>query len=154
MPNYYNNPYMQYPYSMYNGQPQNVQQQFYNQPQPTMQQPMQQQVQQVQNNYLPLTLVETLDDVKTYLVQPNQVVYLKLRNNNTIFEKSANNQGEYTINEYRKFDNSTPKENVEYAYAKDLTALETTFNERLNKLSTQLENLSKNGNRTQKGGNR
>lgn len=137
MSNFYQNPYMNYPYSAYGNQVPNMYQQM----------PMQQQPQQqvVQPNYLPLTLVDNVEEVKSYIVQPNQVVYLKIRNSNSIYEKSANNQGEYSINEYGKIDNSKPKEEkkVEYATKDMLTALQDDFEEKLDNLSIELKKALK-----------
>lgn len=113
MANYYQNPYANYPYSGFNNYPQ-------------------QQYQQPMVNQIPFTIVDNINDVRSYLVQPNQVVYIKLRNANVIYEKSANSQGEYSLNEYIK---AEPKEEpkVEYVSMESFKALE----DRLAKLEKQ-----------------
>ena len=78
----YNNYYgQQYPY--YNQQPQQPQQQ----PQANM-------------NYMPLYFVSSEEDVKKYIVMPNQMAYFKDINSNTLYEKKADNFSNYTTKKY------------------------------------------------------
>ena len=110
---YYNYPYFQNQAPQYNNQA--MQQQV--QPQ----QPMQQQIQQ---QFIQMFFVGSEDDVKKYIVMPNQMVYLKDINSNILYEKKANNIGEYSIKKYELKDLSTPTENTPvYALKSDLEAL-------------------------------
>ena len=101
----YNNYYgQQYPY--YNQQPQ--------QPQP-QQQP------QANMNYMPLYFVSSEEDVKKYIVMPNQMAYFKDINSNTLYEKKADNFSNYTTKKYELKDTSAP--GPKYATLEDLQAL-------------------------------
>lgn len=100
----YNNYYgQQYPY--YNQQPQQPQQQ---QPQANM-------------NYMPLYFVSSEEDVKKYIVMPNQMAYFKDINSNTLYEKKADNFSNYTTKKYELKDTSAP--GPKYATLEDLQAL-------------------------------
>lgn len=147
MPRYndpYVNPYASYPYTAYN-QNNIYQQPMYQNQSQVMQQPQT----QMQMNYMPLVLVDNIDEVKRYIVQPNQVVYLKIRNSNVIYEKSANNQGEYAINEYSKIDNNSNNGNQiinqekidlsQYITKSDFEAFKGSLEERMNNLSSKIE---------------
>ena len=99
----YNNYYgQQYPY--YNQQPQQPQQQ----PQANM-------------NYMPLYFVSSEEDVKKYIVMPNQMAYFKDINSNTLYEKKADNFSNYTTKKYELKDTSAP--GPKYATLEDLQAL-------------------------------
>lgn len=99
----YNNYYgQQYPY--YNQQPQQPQQQ----PQANM-------------NYMPLYFVSSEEDVKKYIVMPNQMAYFKDINSNTLYEKKADNFSNYTTKKYELKDMSAP--GPKYATLEDLQAL-------------------------------
>ena len=82
-------------YPQYNNQYQNYQQQpQYNQ------YSMYQQAQPQQMNFAPLTYVNGIEGAKAYIVSPNQIVYLKDSDSNTLFEKRADAQGKYTLNAF------------------------------------------------------
>lgn len=135
----YNNPYNQYPYTMYGNN--NQQPNMYQQPQ----QPMQ--MQMAQPKFWSLVLVDNFDEVNRYIVQPNQVIYLKVRNTNCIYEKSANNQGEYTLNEYGKIEpvqqQTQKQEKVEYVPMATFNQFGQGLEQRINKLSQDLEKVLK-----------
>ena len=97
----YQNPYGQMPYGNpyingYVNQQMPYQQQMnntttmYNQTQQVQQQPTQQ-------SYLPLTFVSGIEGAKAFIVNPNQVVYLKDSDSDVLFEKKADSQGKYTL---------------------------------------------------------
>ena len=140
--NNYNNPYNQYPYAVYNQQPQYPQQ--YQQ----MQQPQ-------QTNYLPLTFVNGIEGAKAFIVGANQTVYLKDSDSNILFEKKADNQGKYSINAFElkqidinnigKVKTTENDELKDFVKISDLNALETLFDSKLDKLSSRIEKLARNG---------
>lgn len=160
--NPYYNPYQQYPYTnnaqnYQQGQPTN----YYNQ-QP-IQQPSQQMAQQ-QTTYLPLTFVNGIEGAKAFIVGANQIIYLKDSDSNILFEKKADNQGKYTLTAYRldsidinnigKDTNANPistdrfimKDDIkDFVKLSDLNALETLFESKLDKLSSRIEKLARNG---------
>ena len=82
-------------YPQYNNQYQN-----YQQPQYNMYQGYQQQQPQQQINYAPLTYVNGIEGAKAYIVAPNQIVYLKDSDSNTLFEKKADAQGKYSLSAF------------------------------------------------------
>ena len=132
--NPYYNPYQQYPYTQY--QQQNYQQQ---QVQPQMQQQQPQ-----QTNYLPLTFVNGIEGAKAFIVNPNQVIYLKDSDSNLLFEKKADAQGKYTITafELKQIDYSRPVQKpvetpVNYATIDDLTKLQVRLENMINELKSK-----------------
>ena len=160
--NPYYNPYQQYPYTnnaqnYQQGQPTN----YYNQ------QPIQQQSQQMaqqQTTYLPLTFVNGIEGAKAFIVGANQIIYLKDSDSNILFEKKADSQGKYTLTAYRldsidinnigKDTNANPistdrfimKDDIkDFVKLSDLNALETLFESKLDKLSSRIEKLARNG---------
>lgn len=159
--NPYYNPYQQYPYTN-NGQ-------NYQQGQPTNyynQQPVQQaqQIQPTQTTYLPLTFVNGVEGAKAFIVGANQVIYLKDSDSNVLFEKKADNQGKYTLTAYKlekvdinnigKDTNENPistdrfimKDDIkDFVKLSDLNALETLFESKIDKLSSRIEKLARNG---------
>lgn len=160
--NPYYNPYQQYPYTnnaqnYQQGQPTN----YYNQ------QPIQQQSQQMaqqQTTYLPLTFVNGIEGAKAFIVGANQIIYLKDSDSNILFEKKADSQGKYTLTAYRldsidinnigKDTNANPistdrfimKDDIkDFVKLSDLNVLETLFESKLDKLSSRIEKLARNG---------
>lgn len=162
--NNYNNPYNQYPYTAYGNNNSNMQyQQYAQQPQMAFQQQSQYQQPQ-QTNYLPLTFVNGVEGAKAFIVGANQIIYLKDSDSNILFEKKADNQGKYTltafklekvdINNIGKDTNPNPistdrfimKEDIkDFVKLSDLNALETLFESKLDKLSSRIEKLARNG---------
>ena len=117
---YYNYPYFQ------NQAPQ----QQYSQVQ---QQPQQQIQQQIQQQFIQMYFVGGEDEAKRYIVMPNQIVYLKDINSNIIYEKKANNIGEYALKKYELKDLSAPTENTPvYALKSDLDVLSSKVDKLLN----------------------
>lgn len=101
---------------------------FYNQNQyPYYNQPNQQQNQQMQPNmnYMPLYFVSSEEDVKKYIVMPNQMAYFKDINSNTLYEKKADNFSNYTTKKYELKDLSAPS--PKYATIGDIQALREEF---------------------------
>ena len=88
------------------------------------------QQQQQQVNYIPLVFVSGVDSVKTYIVNPNTTVLLKDAKTNTIYEKSADAQGIYSLNVYQLNDNSKMN---------DENGVLTAINEKIDKLYQELE---------------
>ena len=132
--NPYYNPYQQYPYTQGNN---NMQyQQAYQQPQVQMQ--------QQQTNYLPLTFVNGIEGAKAFIVNPNQVIYLKDSDSNLLFEKKADSQGKYTITafELKQVDYSRPVQKpvetpVNYATIDDLTKLQVRLENMINEIKSK-----------------
>lgn len=163
--NYNNyNPYNQYPYTMYqnNSMPQQNYQQV-QQSNNNMQYQQQMQPTQ-QTTYLPLTFVNGIEGAKAFIVGANQIIYLKDSDSNILFEKKADNQGKYTltafkleqidINNIGKDTNANPistdrfimKEDIkDFVTKSDLNALETIFESKLDKISSRIEKLARNG---------
>lgn len=121
---------------------------MYQQPQQMQPQPTQ------QTSYLPLTFTSGVVGVKSFIVAPNQTVYLRDSDegSNLLFEKSADMYGKYTIKAYRltevDLDNidkpvkETPKEDLitkkdldGFATKKELKDLQDTFDKAVNNLS-------------------
>ena len=154
--NPYYNPYQQYPYTQGYGnqQAQQVQQPY--------QSNNQQYQQPQQTSYLPLTFVSGIEGAKAFIVAPNQVVYLKDSDSNILFEKKADQQGKYTLTafELKQIDinnigkpiqeqtneNIVSREDLKPFITKsDLNALEMIFESKLDKLSSRIEKLARNG---------
>lgn len=116
--NQYSNPYQQY-------------QQY--------QQPMYQSQPQVV--YHPLTFVSGIEGAKAFIVAPNQTVYLRDSDTETLFIKTADAQGIYTLKTYNltPTDGTVKPSNIEFATIEALNAVKHDFEERLNKLSIELE---------------
>ena len=102
--------------------------------QPTMQ--PQPQYQQYQNNQptqqsiLPLTFVNSIDEVNRYIVPINQSIYFRLNNANKIYLKSTDIKGVSTIEEFDLISSKTAKAQesnsekiTDYATKDDLNAL-------------------------------
>ena len=161
----YQNPYNQYPYTAYANNNNNMQyQQYAQQPQMQYQQQPTQQMSQPQTTYLPLTFVNGVEGAKAFIVGANQIIYLKDSDSNILFEKKADAQGKYTltafklekvdINNIGKDTNANPistdrfimKEDIkDFVKTSDLNALETLFESKLDKLSSRIEKLARNG---------
>lgn len=152
--NPYYNPYQQYPYT----------QQYQQQPSYYNQQQMQQSQPQQQTNYLPLTFVNGIEGAKAFIVGARQVVYLKDSDSNILYEKKADEQGKYTLTAYElkqvdinnigKDTNANPistdrfimKDDIkDFVTKNDLNALETIFESKLDKISSRIEKLARNG---------
>ena len=158
----FNNPYNNYPYGNiyqpftypygnmnYQG---NNNQQINNQ---QMQQPqMNQNIMQQQTSYLPLTFTSGLVGAKSFIVPPNQTVYLKDSDDGSdlLFEKSADSNGRYTLKAYRlteiKIDDigKTVEDNKpiqDFATKQDLKDLQSIFENKMNNLSTLIQKGSK-----------
>lgn len=156
-PNYMNNGYQPI-YGAYYGQ-----QGYYNQ----MQQPQvsyQQQPTQAQTNQasaIPLFLVDGYIGAKAYYMSPNSKVHLLDMNNNRFFVKTADMQGNLTLETYKLVkdnidengnstnDNTnitsssnylTKEDLVEFASKSDFKALQDTLIESMNKLSLEIKN--------------
>lgn len=152
--NPYYNPYQQYQYT----------QQYQQQPSYYNQQQMQQSQPQQQTNYLPLTFVNGIEGAKAFIVGARQVVYLKDSDSNILYEKKADEQGKYTLTAYElkqvdinnigKDTNANPistdrfimKDDIkDFVTKNDLNALETIFESKLDKISSRIEKLARNG---------
>lgn len=162
MPNY-NNYYGAYPYGApyqsYGMNPNYQNVGYAQQMQPQAQQPQQYQtMQQPQTSYLPLTFTSGLVGAKSFIVGPNQTVFLKDSDegSNLLFEKSADQNGRYTLKAYElseiKLDDiGKPKQPIQqqsqitrediqqFATKGDLIALQRVFETQLNNLSTLLQ---------------
>ena len=101
--------YNNYQYNGYNNQGYNNQG-YNNQYQQTQQQ-----------NYIPMYFVTSEEDVRRYIVMPNQIAYFKDMNSNIVYEKKADNFSNYTTKRYEMKDLSAPQ--PQYATIEDLQAL-------------------------------
>jgi len=109
---------------------------------------------QPQTSYLPLTFTSGVVGAKSFIVAPNQTVYLRDsdENSNLLFEKSADANGKYTLKAYRltqvELDNSgNPMDEIkkqdvitktdleEFATKKELINLQKAFEKEVNNLS-------------------
>lgn len=144
--NNYANPYQNQPNPYQMNNPQQVQnnQNMYNQP--TMDRP----------RFLPLTFTNGVEGAKAYIVNPNSIMYILDSDNPILYEKMADYQGKYTLNAFKlepiavenigkKIDTQQVANNpkVEYATKDDIKALQESFNQGLNKLFNDLENVYK-----------
>ena len=124
---YYNNNYNQSMYGNY-------------QQQPYQTQPMQQPTQQVQQSsgnaqFFPLTLVNTEDDIKAYIVAPNNMIFLYADKLNKLTIKRADNMGRYSYETFNlNKDTDQPKTNENYALKSDLARLEEEIKQLKDKL--------------------
>lgn len=120
----YNNYYGQQPY--YN------QQQYYTQQQSIT---PQQSTQQPNMNFIPLYFVSSEEDVKKYIVMPNQMAYFKDINSNTLYEKKADNFSNYSTKKYELIDTSAPL--PKFATIEDLNALRVEVQQALGGLRNE-----------------
>lgn len=124
---YYNNYNNNYSYNAYAQSYQPMQQAV----QPT------QQVQQTSNNtqFFPLTLVNTEDDIKAYIVAPNNMIFLYADKLNKLTIKRADNMGRYSYETFMLSKESEPSKNDgNYALKSDLIKLEEQIKELKEKL--------------------
>lgn len=98
----------------------NYQQPYYNNQGYSNQYPQQNQ-QQMNYNFIPMYFVSSEEDVKKYIVMPNQIAYFKDMNSNIVYEKKADNFSNYTTKKYEMKDLSAPS--PRYATIEDLQAL-------------------------------
>ena len=103
-------------------------------------QPMQQPTQQVQQTsgntqFFPLTLVNTEDDIKAYIVAPNNMIFLYADKLNKLTIKRADNMGRYSYETFNlNKDTDQPKTNENYALKSDLARLEEEIKQLKDKL--------------------
>ena len=126
-PNYYGNNYNNYPY---NNQNYGYQQNQMNTPRP--------------NNIL-FSLVNGIEEVRVFVVSPNQIAYLLDNNSSHLFIKKADIQGRYVIEDYIL--TKAEQENTEYVKASDFALLQ----QQIANLTNVVNNLSLNSQQTQKG---
>ena len=160
--------YNQYPYTNYAyGQPYQQYQQMQSQMQQAQMQQAQMQPQQAnygayqqapQTSYLPLTFINGIEGAKAFIVQPNQVIYLKDSDSNLLFEKRADAQGKYSliafelkeiqINEIGKKNDSSSikaenlaekKELENYLTLEEFSKYEIKMNNALDRLTRQID---------------
>ena len=115
-------------------------------------QPQQQVAQQPQTSYLPLTYVSGLIGAKSFIVAPNQTIFLRDSDDGSdlLFEKSADMYGKYTIKAYHLTEvglddigkpiNEVAKTNInEIATKEDLTNFKLLFESKINELSSIIQ---------------
>ena len=168
----YQNPYGQMPYGNpygngYVNQQMPYQQQMnntmYNQTQQVQQQPTQQ-------NYLPLTFVSGVEGAKAFIVNPNQIIYLKDSDSDVLFEKKADSQGKYTLTAFKltqidinnigktnvniqpiKTENFLTKEDIkDFITNSELENFGKTIEGKLGQLSSKIEKLIRSNPNAQK----
>jgi hypothetical protein len=108
--NYYGSPYYSYNSNNYQSQPQQV----------------------VQQQYLPLAVVNSKEDIERFIVQPNGAVFLYSEQLKLLCIKRADNIGRFSYETYNlnKEDNSP----VKYALLTDFQELSNKVNEIYKKL--------------------
>lgn len=163
----YNYPYGM-PYQAYMPQQNQQQNNNFNNMNNMYQQPQQMQPQPTQQtSYLPLTFTSGVVGVKSFIVAPNQTVYLRDSDegSNLLFEKSADMYGKYTIKAYRltevdleqigKPNNESQKQEIitkedlqPFATKTELKDLQEAFEKQMNNLSYLVLKGSKIGNST------
>lgn len=110
--------------------------------------PYPQPYQSQKNNYMPnynypqqmgsnkdFDYVNGIEEAKNYILSPNQLIFLKDKQSNLIFEKKADEQGRYVLKAYELKEVNQSKEG-EFVKKSDLLTLE----EKINRLSALLEN--------------
>ena len=96
------------------------------------------------NQYIPLTFVSGVEGAKAYIVAPNQTVYLRDSDTDVLYIKTADIQGKYTLKAYNlvPIENNQKAVNVEFASIEALNALKNDFEQKMNKISLELEKLN------------
>lgn len=128
---------------------------YYQQPQQNSyynQQNYYQPIQHQQQIYLPLTYVNGIEQAKSFLVLPNQTIFLKDDENGVLYEKKTDSSGKasiipfklYPINLEEVGNSNIGKMENEYASKSDLKQLESIVIEQINSLSTLIKNALNN----------
>ena len=131
----YDQQYQNYGGYGYGGYPQSPQQQSYYNMQPQQPQPM-------FNEGVKTFFVNGIEGVKTFIIMPNQTVYLRDADSNKFYEKRADNMGRceikcYELTEFNENNqNTAPKQTKPAVTKEDIDELEA-------KINTALENLMK-----------
>lgn len=94
-----------------------------------------QQTQPPQTTYHPLTFVSGLVGAQAFIVSPGQTVYLMDMQDKTLYIKTADNQGRYSLQSFNLVDNIS-KPSADYATVKDLE----NVNNRIIKLEEMITN--------------
>ena len=88
-----------------------------------------------QTQYIPLTFVSGIEGAKAFIVAPNQTVYLRDSDSDTLFIKSADVQGRYSLKVYTLVPTEAPsKHTPEYVTIDTLNNLKKELEEKINKL--------------------
>lgn len=124
----YNN--YQYGYNAYPYQTQQVAQPTYQQSLNNYNNYQQNQVQQTQRAKYDFLPVSSVEEVKSYLMNPNSTVLFKDVNNKIIYEKKTDSQGISEIKAYQE----TNLINNDYVRQQDFISFKNELEERLNKL--------------------
>lgn len=105
--------------------------------------PYQQNYYTQQNQYIPLTFVSGIEGAKAFILAPNQTVYLRDSETETLFIKTADSQGRYTLKTYvlTPIEEATKPTKENYATIDALNGVRNDFEQRLNKISSELEKL-------------
>lgn len=128
--NNYQTPYSSYGYQQnYGSTPYQNQQQGINQYNAYNQQFQQPQTQRAKYDFLPVSSVE---EVKSYLMNPNSIVLFKDANNKIIYEKKTDSQGISEIKAYQE----TTLSNNEYVKQQDFISFKNELENRLNNLAS------------------
>lgn len=151
--NYNNNPYMntygsyyQQPYGATPGQAQT------NNYQGQGQQPQMNNVISNQPTYMPLTFVNSIEEVNKFIVSPNTSVYLRSNNDNLLYIKSCDSTGKYNLQTYElvKANEMAKNSSIESQKQKsndfickdDLKAIEDKLEQKISKLQGRIDKLS------------
>lgn len=143
--------YNTYPYNQqqfqqinngYNQQQMNQNLSNYNSYQPNYNNPSQQM--RVKCDYLN---VSNLDEVKAYIVNPNQVIIFNDENNKIIYKKITDSQGISKIFAYQEINLEQPKQNnnIEYLSLNDFNAFKKEIEQKINDCVQKTQNMNPMG---------
>lgn len=109
---------------------------YYNQPYYNYNQPYY--PQQTRPRYMPLYYTNGIAGVQSIILDPNEKIYFLDSNSNTLFIKSSDAEGRYSIESYELTKTGTPK--TDYVLQDDFKAFVQRFDEIMNKLLEEVKN--------------
>jgi hypothetical protein len=109
---------------------------YYNQPYYNYNQPYY--PQQIRPRYMPLYYTNGIAGVQSIILDPNEKIYFLDSNSNTLFIKSSDAEGRYSIESYELTKTGTPK--TDYVLQDDFKAFVQRFDETMNKLLEEVKN--------------
>lgn len=114
------------------------------------------QMQQAQTIYYPLTYVNGIEGAKAFIVQPNQIIYLKDSDSDILYEKKSDEKGisvlkAFKLQEIDLTSNNANKQpiqqNANYItndiLMNQIANLENNFDNKINKINEKINSLSK-----------
>lgn len=92
--------------------------------------------------YMPLYFTNGIVGVQSLILDPNEKVYLLDSDNNSLYIKSSDAEGRYTIETYELNKTGMPK--TDYVLQGDFKAFTQRFDETMNKVLSEIESLKIN----------